>query len=111
MTDANRLARARAYLDKFNEFDEREAEYFANDMERFAASEVKAAVEWTPVSERLPDTDGVYLISKVNDEVGLAVYEIKKQQFRSGVNLERVQYPMAWMNKPQPYKPKEDADA
>lgn len=57
--------------------------------------------QWIPVSERLPEENGYYLTSTLNDEVYC--------DYWSGINFNRTEQIIAWQPLPEPYK-KGDAE-
>ena len=52
--------------------------------------------EWIPVSERLPDKDGDYLVTTVKGNVDIAEYYARGLKSKPQVR--------AWMPLPEPYK-------
>lgn len=60
--------------------------------------------EWTPCSERLPEKDGMYLVSGVwgsgKLQVGECEYKVSDGYFDTYLNFNIV----AWMELPKPYK-------
>ena len=58
--------------------------------------EQPAVLSWNPVSERLPDQEGMYLTTTMYGEV---YYD-----YWNGDNFGRCETVIAWMNPPEPYK-------
>lgn len=54
--------------------------------------------DWIPCSDELPKEKGEYLTTTKNEEVYC--------DYWNGENFDRTEYIIAWMPKPQPYKPK-----
>ena len=54
---------------------------------------------WIPVSERLPEKAGIYLIA-FGDSVRESLYDVMRNKWDSGLSCE----PFAWMPLPEPFE-------
>lgn len=56
---------------------------------------------WIPVTERLPDSGGLYFVTLVSGEVATSYFNGENRCFSGFKDV------MAWMPLPEPYHPKE----
>lgn len=64
-------------------------------------------MKWIPVSERLPETSGDYLVTTVHGYVKLLEFSAKYSAFNASDLRECPKYAIAvkaWMQLPNPYK-------
>lgn len=99
--------------DAINELEKEVDEYWTGwDME-YAQSikeaitiieSIDAAREWIPVTERLPETHGLYMVTFDNGNVYVARYDGGWYTIDSYGLLSMSSYVVAWMPLPEPYK-------
>ena len=109
MSDREMEAMAREFLiNKHGQPDCGEANGWINEVAvecaAFAAS--VAAEAWVPVSERLPEQDGGYLITDSEGFMLVSYFQVKQHRFVV-VQDELATSPVAWQPLPQPYQQEE----
>lgn len=70
-------------------------------------AEVNKKMNWIPVSERLPETSGDYLVTTVHGYIKLLEFSTKYSIFNASDLQEHPKYAIAvkaWMPLPEPYK-------
>ena len=78
-------------------------------IKKLIAIEVLTKNRWIPVSERLPETDGYYLVTKDISAVSKDIFEVDRIEYRKECdeynNGFRSSFPIiAWKPLPKPYK-------
>jgi len=111
MTDTNRLARAREFLEQRFRMQEPYPTQIAQIMQDFAEREVKAAVEWTPVEEGLPEGENYPRVEATirnrYGEVFVGIAYWLNGIWDAEIQGQKV---LAWRYV-TPYQPKEEQDA
>lgn len=98
-----------------------------NDMDKTTIDACKGAIElleqtrWIPVSERLPETDGVYTVTRrlFDNQIDTEPYYMVDACYFDGSNTwhndNRINHGrhllediIAWMPRPEPYKPESE---
>ncbi len=74
---------------------------FINKTDLTAAADeitrLRAQLEWIPVSDRLPDSDGIYVVTLINCN-GVTLCNFRRRKWRWGDAV------IAWRPLPEPYQ-------
>ena len=81
-------------------------EIFGGEHKEFIELAIKALEQtrWIPVSERLPEEDGLYLVTDVSKYFGAYSTYVLKREKASPSNCVKWATIVAWMPLPEPYK-------